>query len=323
MKVVITGSNGFLGAHLVRESLRAGHETLALIRNGANISRLPDHRNLTIETFDYSDKEAIQKSVTVILSKYGRIDALIHNAGLTVAINPEHYFKINTTITEHLLSAVKKNSFIKKDGFWIQISSYSAQGPEGFNQPVSCYGNSKLAAEKVIRESKFNYLIIRPTAVYGSGDSAFLPMFKAAKFGFFPLLAPINQRITLIHGADLSRFIIGKLGKVKNSETLHLSDGKVYSHQDLQAALESVFNKKLFHFRVPKAVLRNGLKISDFISSKTSINPAMTLEKYKEISNDWNLRKNQELNHVNLNKHYSLENGFEEAYNYYKSVNLL
>jgi UDP-glucose 4-epimerase len=323
LKIAITGSNGFLGAHLVKQALSAGHETIALVRSGADLRRLPDSTKLSIEPIDYSSKNSINQSIKTVKAKFGEIDVLIHNAGLTVTIHPANYFNINSDITKRLLDAVREFQLLSSFGTWMQISSYAAQGPTGHDKPVSAYGHSKLAAETHVKESEFRHLIFRPTGIYGSGDSAFLPMFKAAKFGIFALLAPTNQRITMIHGSDLSAFVLSKVGYNGANEIYHLSDGHVYGHMDFKSALEKAFKKKLLTVRVPQKIIRGWLSFSDFISSKAGLVPAVTLEKYNEISQDWDLSSNPDLKHPRFENHYTLEKGFEEAYNYYKSVNLL
>ena len=40
MKVAITGGTGFIGAHLIRALLDAGHEVRAVVRNPAKAGRL-------------------------------------------------------------------------------------------------------------------------------------------------------------------------------------------------------------------------------------------------------------------------------------------
>lgn len=323
MKILITGSNGFLGSHLCRASVISGHETVALIRSGADISRIPEHKKLSVETINYASQKHIDNSFDALKKKYGQFDAVIHNAGLTVSADRNAYFKINSQLTAELLAGCVARDLLEKTGTWTQISSYAAHGPEKAKTPVSAYGESKLLAEEHVKNSGLNYQIFRPTGIYGSGDLAFLPLFRMAKFGFYPMLAPTNQKLTMIHGADVATAVLQKTGLSKTNETYHLSDGNIYTHQDFKQALEKSAQKKLRMIKIPLSLVKGWLKLSDFISKTANMQPGMTSEKYLEITGDWDLSSDRTLHHPQLDLRYNLEDGFSESYKYYKSVNLL
>ncbi|MFZ9045920.1 MAG: NAD-dependent epimerase/dehydratase family protein [Cyclobacteriaceae bacterium] len=323
MKIAITGSNGFLGSHLAKVAVNAGHETIALIRPGADLRNLPDNRKLIIEPIDYKDLCEINKSISQLKAKYGKIDVLIHNAGLTVSSTPEAYFDVNSTLTKTLIQAVVSHDWLTSSGKWFQISSYAAAGPEGSSEPISYYGRSKLEAEKHVKNSNLDHIIFRPTGIYGSGDLAFLPLFNAAKWGVYPMLAPTDQRITLIHGFDVASFVIGQIGELKKNKTYHLNDGQVYSHSDFKRALEHAFGKRLRTVKLPTRIVKLFLKINDAIALRSKQSTGLTLEKYNEISESWDLKTKEELHHPKLTVNYDIKKGFVESHKYYKSLNLI
>ena len=270
---------------------------------------------------DYSNPSRLADQLKKHTDSYGKWDILIHNAGLTVSVFRDEYYEINERLTARLVEAVKESEVLDSSGKLIYVSSYAAYGPSGINQPVSAYGKSKAAAEKHIAEAGYDYMICRPTGIYGSGDMAFLPLFKTAAFGFFPMMSPTNQQLTLIHGADLASGIVQHLNNAE--KYLHFNDGNSYTHADFKEALSKAVGKKLIYLRLPIAMVRMWLKLSDHFYRVIKGRPGVTLEKYDEISMNWDLHKTTDLYHPPINCQYNLTSGSKEAYDFYKKHKLV
>ncbi|MCL4541024.1 MAG: NAD(P)-dependent oxidoreductase [Chloroflexi bacterium] len=76
-RVLVTGANGFLGSYVCRQCADAGSEVLAIIRPGANRSRLPQGTPaIHIKEASLVDAAAVQDAV-----HYFAPDAVIHLAG--------------------------------------------------------------------------------------------------------------------------------------------------------------------------------------------------------------------------------------------------
>lgn len=318
MKVAITGANGFLGSHLVQKCLLEGMQTHAIVRKGANCKSIKlDNPLLSIHPIDYS--VALTDQLKELYSEIGDIDFVIHNAGLTVSLQKDEYFDVNTTLTGKLLNSIKESSILNKTGKFIYISSYAAHGPNGINHPVSFYGESKKQAEELVKSSGITHLIFRPTAVYGAGDYAFLPLFKAAKSGIYPVTG-FNQKMTMIHGSDLAKTIVGEMPK--SVGTIYVNDGNTYLHQDFMNALEEVLNRKIRKILIPRLLSKASLGLADIWYKIVNKRPSITLEKFEEITQDWNLHET-ELPHSNIPANFSLKSGFEDALAFYQENKLL
>jgi len=317
LKIALTGSNGFLGSYIAKAFAEEGYEVIALVRPSADCSSLPDEK-IEIEPIDYRGN--ILNQFKKLKEKHGEIDLFIHNAGVTVSLDPEEYFEINTRLTGKIVKAVEDNDWVKKDGKLIHVSSLTAQGPAGIDKPVSKYGESKLQAESFFKASKYTHLIIRPTAIYGAGDYAFLPLIKGANSKLYPLTNK-KQRMSMIHGKDLAHVI---LEESKSAEgTLHVTDGITYYHHDFIEALSNVLDKKIIKIPVAAGVSKIILGLSDFWHRIIRKRPSITKEKFLEISMDWDLHENKELPFSDVKSKISLEEGFRDAYNFYKSKNLI
>ncbi|MDE0470403.1 MAG: SDR family NAD(P)-dependent oxidoreductase [Ekhidna sp.] len=318
MRVAITGSNGFLGTHLVKKFVHEGHEVIALVRPSADTGTLDSPDKFYIESIDYECD--LIRCFSTLKEKYGKLDLFIHNAGVTVSLNPNEYFETNTDLTERIVKSVEACNWIKDSGKVLYVSSLTAQGPVGINKPVSKYGESKLKAEVFFRKSKYAHLIMRPTAIYGAGDYAFLPLIKGANSKVYPLTNP-KQKMSMIHGEDLANMIL--IESTKSTGTLHATDGKTYLHSEFVSTLSKVLNKKVYTIPIPAFLSRLLLGLSDFWHRLINKRPSITKEKFLEISMDWNQHEYNKIPYSQVPCKINLEEGFKDAYDFYKAKKLI
>jgi len=316
LRVLITGANGFLGSHLVEKSVNNGFETIALIRKSADVSLLKELNGFEQREIDFNTIDSISKT----LKKLGSFDLVVHNVGLTKSYSFDSYLKINRDLTARFIQAIHDCNALTKGGKFIYISSMAALGPLGQACPVSLYGKSKLAAEDIVKASKLDYLIFRPTGIYGRRDQQFLNLFKAVKNGLYPNLTSKNQKITLIHAEDVAENVLNALGINRIS---HLDDGNVYLHQDMKQLLEKLMGRKTIWIKLPLAITLAYLSIADFFVKNFNLKINISKEQFLEISQDWNHDFSVERVEYPLTIHFNLASGFRDALNYYQKENLI
>src|SRR6266566_4499039 len=95
---VVTGAGRGLGRAVAEGFARAGADTVAVARTGAELDDLaaclgPVSGSLTVERVDIADAEAVDAMATRVLSRYGRIDVLVNNAAI-LEIRPFHEMTI-------------------------------------------------------------------------------------------------------------------------------------------------------------------------------------------------------------------------------------
>ncbi len=143
MNILLIGGNGFVGKALINE-LRKKRIKVTYISRFQNYSISKDEA--TWIQGDIFDIENI-----VINEKY---DIAIHLIG-TIK-NKNLYSKLNTESVAQTIQLCKKQNINK-------LVYFSANG--GFKQ----YLESKHNGERLVRDSKLDYLIIRPGLMYGKG----------------------------------------------------------------------------------------------------------------------------------------------------------
>src|SRR5437762_8874522 len=100
---------------------------------------------------------------------------------------------------------------------FVLVSSLAAAGPTRPGEPieetrppspVTPYGQSKLAAEVLVRAMAFPWTIVRPPTVYGERDREVLKLFKLARLGLAPVFGDGSQELSVIYAGDLAAALV-------------------------------------------------------------------------------------------------------------------
>jgi len=186
-KIFLTGGEGFIGASIIHKMVTLGYETasfdaqLNFIDNEAYYKRCLSIRKKLYKQpskkyfGDIRDIEKLSKAVNDF-----RPDVIIHLAGLAMA-RPlmkftDQMIPINMVGTFNVLSVFEKSKAQKI----VYTSSSMAYGhfkqtPQTENfilDPINTYGACKASGEYFVKLSQKDWVIIRPTSVYGFCDCA-------------------------------------------------------------------------------------------------------------------------------------------------------
>jgi dTDP-4-dehydrorhamnose reductase len=164
MKVLITGTNGFLGNHLLSYLAKFDFQLYSITR-----SALINHQKVEVQSFigDVTNKMFIEEVIQNI-----KPNAIVHCAAMSkpddCENNKELCWKTNVLSTQHLIEAsLAFNShvvFCSTDFVYGEGENHTE---EDACNPLNYYAQSKLAAEKIVKKATKNYTIIRPVFMYG------------------------------------------------------------------------------------------------------------------------------------------------------------
>lgn len=229
--VFITGVTGFLGSHLAGALALAGCGARAVCRQGSDTGRVRECSR--IDRIDMLDPGAYRGTME-------GVSTVFHLAGATSARSREAFDGSNAAVTAAVLEARR---LFAPEARFVHLSSQSAGGPTG-GCPISPYGRSKLLAESMVRRSS-NWVIVRPPAVFGPGDDAMAPLFRAAARGVF--LSPAGRGgVPLIYVKDLADYLVrlmeapGAVGRI-----LEPSYGKVFRWSEIHGLLRKASGRRV------------------------------------------------------------------------------
>ena len=252
---LVTGGTGFVGSHLV-ESLQAqGVNVRCLVRSAARLRWL-EGRDVEIVEGDCLDRPILNAAVR-------GVDHVFHVAGVLWGGSEEDFYRGNVQATHNMIEACA-HSCPDLTRF-VLVSSQAAAGP-GVGEhprkesdsptPITPYGKSKLAAEQVVlaHKSSFPVVVVRPSAVYGPRDTAFLAYFRIVGRGFLLEFGAGEDRIvSMSHVSDVVRGLIqaAHSDSVASGSVYFLADPKPYSWREVETIIEKAMGIRAKRLRIP------------------------------------------------------------------------
>jgi len=232
--LAVTGGTGFVGQHLLRLAIEAGHDVRALTRGW----KPPEDEIAWVDgALDRPDS---------LLKLASGADAVVHLAGL-INGSKAAFEAVNVTGTAMMIDAARKAGVRR----FIHISSLAAREPE-----LSAYGSSKVRSERLVAASGLEWTIIRPPAVYGPGDREMFELFKMARRGFVAL--PPDGHFSVIHVEDLCRLILAVVDEPETvAEIYEPDDGteRGWHHRQFARSLAEIYGRRAAAVPMPRRIL--------------------------------------------------------------------
>ncbi len=175
------------------------------------------------------------------------VSAVIHVAGTTKAFRQRDYIAGNVTATRNLLDACLP------EPRFVYVSSLAAAGPQGLGHPVSWYGESKRAAEDLVRLRR-GAVIVRPPVVYGPRDTDVFQVFRWIGRGVMPAIGGAGARFSHIHVADLAEALaVAASLPAAADRTFFVSGGDV-TWEEFARAAAGLLGRRVKVVAVPKSL---------------------------------------------------------------------
>ena len=253
MRILITGSSGFIGSYIVQEALNHKLDVYAGIRKTSNKQHLTDSRIKFLE-LNLSNNTSLEATLKEFKETVGDLDYIVHNAGVTKVVNVEDFNTVNYQYTRNFVEALRKAGHnIKK---FVFISTLAASGPGAEDgtamkpsdqpHPIDAYGKSKLLAEEYLRSlTDVPHVILRPTGVFGPRDKDMFSFFDLINKKLEVHIGVNKQFLSLIYVKDLARAVIKACVSPMGNKTYFISDNNKYDNFIFSMLLRILWAKRL------------------------------------------------------------------------------
>lgn len=238
-RLLITGSKGLLGSHILKE--------------------VPSALQFDLPEGDITDFDKVRKvflranpSLIIHCAAYTNVDA--------AEDNPDLAFRVNAYGTENVALVAQKLDvpmvYISTDAVFPGADNRAFKVWDDL-QPSSTYGRSKAAGEEVVKRLKKSY-IVRTDMIYGNGRSNFITQaiekFKTEKVPVFQI---IPQKIQLTYVGDLAKFIL-KLVAFERYGVYHYTNYGVTTRSQILEYLAAGFKINFYQEKGYKATAHRG-----------------------------------------------------------------
>jgi NADH dehydrogenase len=155
MNIAVVGASGFVGSHLVRHLLGTGHRIVAISRNGR---RLPGWgESVVARGADVGTGIGLDEAMA-------GADAVVHLAAIPRETRGRRFTDVNARGTERVVAAAERARIRR----FVHLSVLGVA-----DDPKLRYLYSKWRGELAVRESSLDWVVLRPSLMFGTGDGFF------------------------------------------------------------------------------------------------------------------------------------------------------
>jgi NADH dehydrogenase len=240
--VLLTGGTGFIGPH-VSHALRAQDVPLrALVRKPARATRLTAW-GVELATGDVTDPESLRAACE-------GVDTVVHLVAI-IRGRPHDFDRVMAQGTRNVVAAAQEAGVHR-------FVLASALGLDERSKEAVPYFAAKWQMEKAVRESGLEYVIFRPSFVFGR-DGGVLPTFvRLARYApLTPIIGSGTQRLQPIWVEDLAEYYaLGVSEPTATNRTFELGGPDAVSWNEFWERLKRVLGVRRPSVHVPFGAMR-------------------------------------------------------------------
>lgn len=326
--LLIVGAGGFIGGFIARRALQLGYDTWVGIRSTTSRRYLDDDRLHFVE-FDYDDTESLALTLRENLPVSGRWDFVIWNLGATKCANFADFNRINYLYLKNFVETLFAENLTPER--FVFMSSLSALGPgdeKGYEplngktipNPNTRYGVSKIKAETFLETvgDRLNWVILRPTGVYGPHEKDYLMMIKSIDRGWDVGMGYKKQMLTFVYVEDLVEAMFQALEAPADKVVGHkyiISEDRAYTQKEFREIVCKHLHKKfVIPLKFPMWAVYGISALSEKFAAGRGKASTLNRDKFKIMKQrNWNCDISDAQRDFGFKPRWSLDDGIRET----------
>jgi nucleoside-diphosphate-sugar epimerase len=224
MNLLVTGATGFTGCHVVKRLGNSGHRVCCLLRTAAKRSRIPD----SCVTMDGSleDVASLDRAMK-------GIDVLVNIASLGLGHTP-------VIVDRAQAAGIRRAVFVSTTSLFTQL-----------NAPSKAV---RIAAEKAIEASRLDYVIFRPTMIYGTAEDRNICRLirYLNRCSILPVFGPGTHLQQPVHVGDLADAICtATLDSAGSRKAFNVSGATPLAFNEMVDTVAALLGRRILKLHLP------------------------------------------------------------------------
>ncbi|WP_209370382.1 NAD-dependent epimerase/dehydratase family protein [Brevibacterium renqingii] len=303
MAVIVTGASGFVGGAIARALADREEAVYALCR------RDPEIPGVNFQHWDITEP-----APPAVQSLEAKATAVFHCAGISsVSADDDALYEVRVTGTRNVLDAFPRARVVHLSSTTVYSSSdshtelWEEAGPKDPQEFDDAYSRTHALAEQLVSRIRPDAAILRPAAVYGPGETMFMPFLRSlAKKGVLRLPGGGRQKVTLAHVDNVVRAALACLDVPSAAGPFNIGDPTPYRLKD---AVVTHFARMGYDQVVVEGVAKDkalvaaklGLKVKSMF--KRGDRARLFLVEYLQHDRTFNLSRQQRVLGISTTQH--------------------
>ncbi len=266
--VLITGSTGFVGRHIVRELCSRGMEVRCLARSSSKNLAVLNGLNVKIYFGDVSNQDSLEVALE-------GVEAVVHLVAIIRETKQATFQGINFLGTRNLVQAAKKLG-VKR---LIFMSNLGAGPDQKF--PLLYY---KWLGEEEVRNSGIDFTIFRPSVIFGKGDGFVTVLADIIRgFPLVPVIGSGRTKFQLISVEDIATCVFLSLqDKETINQVVPLAGPEHLAYEEIMDLIIQTLKLKRLKLNIPVPMMQAVVRVME----KLLLQPPVTSAQLAMLSRD-------------------------------------
>jgi len=239
--ILVTGAGGFIGTRVVHELRARDRDVRALVRSPARAGTLASW-DVELVAGDVTDPASLRSAAA-------GCEAAVHLVSILTGSNAD-FDRVMVQGTRNVVDAAREAGA----GRLVLMSAIGVDAAGASGIP---YFDAKREMERAVRESGLEFVILRPSFVFGDGGALRTFLRLARRAPVTPIVGDGSQRIQPVWVDDVARAVAESLERPEAAgRTLELGGPEVVTWNELWARLKRAARVRRPSVHVPFSVMR-------------------------------------------------------------------